>query len=50
MGKDKKTGPHKVTVTCITCHGSGRRGNGTCGLCDGTGKIEVLPPGADDDD
>jgi len=32
-----------VTVPCPTCGGSGRRGTARCGLCKGTGKIQVLP-------
>lgn len=31
-----------IQVTCPTCGGSGRRGNGICNLCNGTGKIWVI--------
>jgi DnaJ-class molecular chaperone len=34
------------TVICPTCQGSGRRGNRSCRLCKGTGKIKV--PSLDD--
>lgn len=29
-------------ITCILCNGTGRRGNRTCTLCDGTKKIRVM--------
>lgn len=38
-----------ITVTCPTCGGNGRRGNGPCGLCEGKGRIQV-PPLEDTDD
>jgi DnaJ-class molecular chaperone len=45
MTKSTGKGPQRpgrmVEVQCVTCRGSGRRGNKDCSLCKGRGTIKV---------
>lgn len=46
-GKGPKRQGRMIEVDCVTCSGSGNRGNKPCSLCEGTGKIKV--PATEDD-